>query len=990
MKKILLLLLVFQSSLSFSQTFFEDFENTTGPDALPSTNWTLSSGNWAVFDNGVGITQRWKIFNSTPPIYPPIVYSGINCAYVTGENNGATGATSEDYLATPLITIPANGQLRFYSRTFTSGDQGTIYQIKIAPSTGSQTNLSDYTLLQQYNENTLTNLFFNLYGENVIDLSSYAGQQVYIAFVKKYTQPYLPTVGDRWLIDDVKVQSAPTCEKPTTVTLVSATTTSATVAWTNNSSATSFEVIAIPVQNSINSPTASSTGIITSLNPYTITGLNPYTYYAIYVRAICSSTDKSDWSTALFTVTPQYNCPSPSSLQVSNINYTSATIAWTDTNATQWEIIALPNNSTPTNATAGIITSSNPYNYTGLNPDTQYHFFVRAVCSPTESSGWISSYPFSTLFYPPVCGGTFVDNGGSSGNYNYSNGNESVYTFCPDNAGDVVTISFNSFITEASWDALYVFNGNSIISPQIPSGNPAGNVPGGLAGGFWGNLNTNLPGPFTSSSADGCLTFRFVIDGSVTFPGWNANISCGSRDRITLFAFVDTNGNGIKDPDEVQFNNGSFVYDVNNSGVNNNIYAPTGTYTILDNNPTNTYNFSYELQSEYLPYYSVGSTSFNNITIPVGGGNQILYFPITLIQGYNDVTVSLIGSNATLGYRYVNYIYFRNKGNASSSGTITYTKPNLATIVNNSTYPANSGTTVLTSTGLTHTFTNLLPNESRFIVAVMSIPGLPILNIGDYLDSNVTISAPANDINLLNNSASVSQIVRASYDPNDKMESHGSTIPFEQFTSNDYLYYTIRFENTGTAPANKVRIEDVLDSKLDETTIRMIESSHNYTLNRIGTHLTWDFKNINLPVSIPDNDFGRGFVQFKIKPKPGYAVGDIIPNTASIYFDENPAIVTNTFNTEFIAALGNQSFEVADFILYPNPAKNNLFIQLNSTSGNIDSIVIYDVLGNKIKELQSVSANSTTLDVSNLAIGMYFVELKSDTNLKQTKKLIIK
>ena len=105
----------------------EGFEGTTGPDLTAPTTptpWTLASGTagnqWAVFDNGVGTNQRWGINNGTvTPPTPPLVYAGTNAAYMNRENVGQ-GNTSEDYLATPLVTIPPNGQLRFFTRTFTS------------------------------------------------------------------------------------------------------------------------------------------------------------------------------------------------------------------------------------------------------------------------------------------------------------------------------------------------------------------------------------------------------------------------------------------------------------------------------------------------------------------------------------------------------------------------------------------------------------------------------------------------------------------------------------------------------------------------------------------------------------------------------------------------------------------------------------------------------------------------------------------------------
>ena len=58
------------------------------------------------------------------------------------------GNTSEDYLATPAVQIPTNGVLHFYTRMFTSGNQGTIYQIKVSPAaTGSQTDPFSYSLV---------------------------------------------------------------------------------------------------------------------------------------------------------------------------------------------------------------------------------------------------------------------------------------------------------------------------------------------------------------------------------------------------------------------------------------------------------------------------------------------------------------------------------------------------------------------------------------------------------------------------------------------------------------------------------------------------------------------------------------------------------------------------------------------------------------------------------------------------------------------------
>ncbi|WP_298117614.1 choice-of-anchor J domain-containing protein, partial [Flavobacterium sp.] len=229
MKKITLLVLsLFLSLVGYAQfptPGTEGFEGTTGADlAAPTTPtpWTLGTGvtgnQWAVFDNGVGLGQRWGINNATAS--PPIVYAGTNAAYINRENIGL-GNTSEDYLATPLLTVPTNGQLRFFARTFSNGNTGTLYQVKIAPATGVQNLPAAYTtLLAEYNEDQLTldpngvQNAFNVYTEKVIDFpASLIGQQVYVAFVMKYTQTTTGISGDRWLLDNVRI--AQKCLDPT-------------------------------------------------------------------------------------------------------------------------------------------------------------------------------------------------------------------------------------------------------------------------------------------------------------------------------------------------------------------------------------------------------------------------------------------------------------------------------------------------------------------------------------------------------------------------------------------------------------------------------------------------------------------------------------------------------------------------------------------------------------------------------------------------------
>jgi hypothetical protein len=134
---------------------------------------------------------------------------------------------------------------------------------------------------------------------------------------------------------------------------------------------------------------------------------------------------------------------------------------------------------------------------------------------------------------------------------------------------------------------------------------------------------------------------------------------------------------------------------------------------------------------------------------------------------------------------------------------------------------------------------------------------------------------------------------------------------------------------------------------------------------------------------------GHGFVQFKIKPNSGYSVGTIIPNKADIYFDYNPPIITNTFETEFVQSLKVDTFENNDFSLYPNPTNASIVVSLNHKNGLIQQLQIIDVLGKSVKEVKINASKEIKVDVSDLSKGVYLVEILSEKNIKTTKKLVI-
>lgn len=103
-----------------------------------------------------------------------------------------------------------------------------------------------------------------------------------------------------------------------------------------------------------------------------------------------------------------------------------------------------------------------------------------------------------------TCSGTFYDPGGTG---NYANNQNVTMTFCNTTAGQAIYANFASLTLESNFDYLYVYNGPNTASPSL--------------GVYTGSTN---PGNLTASS--GCITFLFTSDGSVTYAGWQATISC--------------------------------------------------------------------------------------------------------------------------------------------------------------------------------------------------------------------------------------------------------------------------------------------------------------------------------------------------------------------------------------------------------------------------------------------------------------------------------
>ena len=96
------------------------------------------------------------------------------------------------------------------------------------------------------------------------------------------------------------------------------------------------------------------------------------------------------------------SCPEPTSSSVGAITATSAQLTWTEGGtATAWNIEWGTAGFSPTGTPNILETTTNPYNLTGLTPNTAYSYYVQASCGGTsETSVWVGPFNFTTPCIP--------------------------------------------------------------------------------------------------------------------------------------------------------------------------------------------------------------------------------------------------------------------------------------------------------------------------------------------------------------------------------------------------------------------------------------------------------------------------------------------------------------------------------------------------------------------------------------------------------------
>ncbi|RBA28642.1 DUF7619 domain-containing protein [Flavobacterium tibetense] len=429
-------------------------------------------------------------------------------------------------------------------------------------------------------------------------------------------------------------------------------------------------------------------------------------------------------------------------------------------------------------------------------------------------------------------------------------------------------------------------------------------------------------------------------------------------------------------------NNGCDVSDINFSNLNFLVTDGANTGSLIANQTGNYYspvqagNHTITPNPENPTYFNISPTNFT-VDFPTQASPFIQDFCVTANGIKSDVEVMVLPTTpARPGFDADYKLVYRNKGNQVENGSVSLTFDDTRLDYVSAT-PVYNNSAV---NSFTWDYSNLQPFETREIEITFNVNSTmetPAVNNGDVLNYIATITTTNTDETPADNTFTLDQTVVGSYDPNDKTCLQGETI--EPSMVGEYVYYLIRFENTGTYFAENIVVKDMIDtSKFDIATLVPLNSSHEFFTRISGNKVEFIFENINLDFDDATND---GYVLFKIKTLPTLIIGDTFSNQVNIYFDYNFPIVTNNYTTT-VQLLNNQSFEFSSyFTLYPNPVKDVLNIQ-SKQDLIVNSMEIYNQLGQIV---MAVANTSNRVDISNLTSGIYFVKVNTDKGTANTK-----
>lgn len=474
---------------------------------------------------------------------------------------------------------------------------------------------------------------------------------------------------------------------------------------------------------------------------------------------------------------------------------------------------------------------------------------------------------------------------------------------CPPSGGDngIAGMGINPTPFMGSPAPLFTYNPNSFYQ-YVPT-----TAEGGYT--YTGETNHKITSTHPqngtwSKSLGGTLVHLASLHGTLTSvattPSTNANavgahgneeywvINSGNPNNVFEgIVWVDANTNNVLDAGEATEN--IIVQTVlSTNGVN-----PTANFYLGTNN-----NGEYSMRVgathimvdiPYPPlYHSVSPLqyidSFSQINV-VNSSNDFKLIPTPNIH---DLRVSVVNLNdPNPGFNTPYQITYKNVGTTIQTGYIRYDLDPTMTYVS-----ANPAPDSIAPDHLSWNFSNLQALHSGNISMVLHT------NVAatGTLHTTTKVYPIMGDFTPQDNQSTDDIPILGSFDPNDmQVSTHQIDTTFVQ--NNEYLTYTIRFQNTGTDSAANVVVKSIFSSKVSLASIDILGASHLFELESQNDTLRFMFPNIMLPDSNTSEINSHGFVKFRVRVSQNWLACDTLRAYSDIFFDFNPPVRTNKAKT---------------------------------------------------------------------------------------------
>lgn len=402
----------FTSPLNFSTTYYYSVTAYTANITGPATACTVRSFQTICTSTNLPYTLDFE--NVTTPALPictTVVNSGSGNLWKTA--TGPTGFTGK------VLNYSYNSSNAANTWFFTQGlnlTAGVSYRIKYKYANSTGTTQYPEKLKVAYGSSATSAAMTNTLADYP-NITGGTATSAFVDFTPSATgiyyfgfQAYSVADMNQIYVDDIYIDATPTCSEPSGVTVSAITNGGANVSWTAPAAApgNGYEYY---YSTSSTAPTASTTASGTSTTASaSLSGLSASTTYYVWVRSVCSASDKSVWTSpaTVFTtlcnaVTAPFSQNFDAGIAPSCWNNVNPTATTTDANLF-WKFSGsadyganTANNGKPAGTYAWVDASS-PYSGAGVNTVQLVTPSVNlaGLTAPLVSFDWFKNHSTST------------------------------------------------------------------------------------------------------------------------------------------------------------------------------------------------------------------------------------------------------------------------------------------------------------------------------------------------------------------------------------------------------------------------------------------------------------------------------------------------------------------------------------------------------------------------------------------------------------------